>query len=188
MNTVYIRTDRMIREVVDKESRNQSLTEDDNELLRALGCDREPGNHNMLGAKCGVGRNALAVDATGNLYPCHRYIGMNAYVVGHVQHGLEKATLVRYFGQLLKAYSASCSACDVNSSCTGPCSWSLSQSDGTLSKVPSNYCRMVQNEVERQKRFAQCMRGREGRRDRTAAHQNSQHGEQEAGTPSAPLE
>lgn len=89
------------------------------------------------GMKCGAGAGMQAITPEGKVYPCHRYVGEDAYVLGSVDDGKLEGSRRAYFGKVLGAKIESCAGCWARISCGGPCAWQASSSTGA-SLAPSN--------------------------------------------------
>ena len=82
---------------------------------------------------CGVCRNMKAVSTNGDLFPCHRYVGMDEFKVGNVHEGGAKEELVKeYYEKAMEPYHKKCVDCWARYLCGGQCPWYLSRSDGTV--------------------------------------------------------
>jgi uncharacterized protein len=78
---------------------------------------------------CGVGRNDQGIDVDGVIYPCHRYVGMKAYVMGNVFEGVSVDSLRMFYEGILGAYRH-CGDCWANRWCSGHCPNYLSDPTG----------------------------------------------------------
>jgi uncharacterized protein len=97
--------------------------------------------------RCGVGRGCTTVGIDGKLYPCHRYVGMEAYVLGHVSTGIDRGRFADY----LRAYfetKEKCESCWAINICGGYCPWYVSNRDGTCSPPQDWWCDEVRNWYE----------------------------------------
>lgn len=97
---------------------------------------------------CGVGRNDQGVDVDGNLYPCHRYVGMKAYIIGDVRNGLDRDALARYYRGILQAYEV-CDSCWATRWCAGHCSNYLSDPTGAAYGPDEPACDSIRANLER---------------------------------------
>ena len=75
--------------------------------------------------RCGVGRGCTTVGIDGKLYPCHRYVGMAPYVLGHVATGIDQPKFISYL-QGYFATKAKCDQCWGINICGGYCPWYVS--------------------------------------------------------------
>ncbi|MCF6156503.1 MAG: radical SAM protein [Candidatus Brocadia sp.] len=89
--------------------------------------------------RCGVGRGCTAVGIDGRLYPCHRYVGMENYVLGDVSTGIDS----KKFADYLHAYfetKRKCESCWAINICGGYCPWHVSNQDGTFQPPLDWWC------------------------------------------------
>ena len=97
--------------------------------------------------RCGVGRGTTTVGIDGKLYPCHRYVGMEHYVLGHVSTGINRDRFADY----LRAYfrtKRKCESCWAINICGGYCPWYVSRDDGTCQEPSDWWCEEVKNWYE----------------------------------------
>ncbi|MHB0977244.1 MAG: SPASM domain-containing protein, partial [Candidatus Aquicultorales bacterium] len=86
----------------------------------------------LRGIVCGVGRNCNAVSVEGDLYPCHRYVGMRPYIIGDVFNGLDREKILEYYRALCSANERVCHTCWLRNICGGDCPWHVSKEDGSI--------------------------------------------------------
>jgi uncharacterized protein len=102
-----------------------------------------------LGLRCGVGRNTNAVDCDGNLFPCHRYVGLDPYVIGDIFHGLDHDRTLRYYRACNETAWEACQVCWLRSICAGGCPWERSSPrEGVLPPDPRS-CQRLARALER---------------------------------------
>ncbi len=97
--------------------------------------------------RCGVGRGCTTVGIDGKLYPCHRYVGMENYVLGHVSTGVDPTK----FSDYLRAYfgtKTKCDTCWAINICGGYCPWYVSREDGTSQPPHDWWCEEVTGWLE----------------------------------------
>ena len=97
--------------------------------------------------RCGVGRGTTTVGIDGKLYPCHRYVGMENYVLGHVSTGINR----EQFADYLRAYfrtKRKCESCWAINICGGYCPWYVSCDDGTCQEPSDWWCEEVKGWYE----------------------------------------
>ncbi len=103
-----------------------------------------------LGAiRCGVGRNTNAVDVDGNIFPCHRYVGLENYIVGNVWTGMDEKRTADYYRQLIRSNMTHCAACWARTKCGGPCPWEVSRTSGEIAPPSDGFCRSTRHGFER---------------------------------------
>ncbi|MCP3918447.1 MAG: radical SAM protein [bacterium] len=99
---------------------------------------------------CGVCRNMKAVTPGGDIYPCHRYVGMEAFKMGNVHGGgLEEEEVERYYDRIYEVYSDICAPCWLRHLCGGQCPWYLSDEAGELSTPDVKTCASMRAGHER---------------------------------------
>jgi uncharacterized protein len=86
----------------------------------------------LKGLACGVNRNTAVVDTKGNIYPCHRYEGMENYIVGNVFTGMDREKTIGYYFKVNGNATNRCHSCWIRDYCAGGCAWLLSAKDGNL--------------------------------------------------------
>jgi uncharacterized protein len=84
------------------------------------------------GVRCGVGRNVNIVDVDGNIFPCHRYPGMDEYIIGNIYTGIDREKLSLYYDNIINNMLENCSDCWVRYKCGGPCPWQVSSQEGHI--------------------------------------------------------
>lgn len=98
---------------------------------------------------CGVGRNMLAHTADGKIYPCHRYAGEEAYIVGSNRDGIDEARLNEFYSQILAVYDQHCSGCWARALCGGQCAHYISRPDGQVSVPDKASCDSLRTAFEK---------------------------------------
>ena len=97
--------------------------------------------------RCGVGRGCTTVGIDGRLYPCHRYVGMDKYVLGHVTTGIDQAAFADY----LRGYFSTkhkCETCWALNLCGGYCPWYVSGNDGVFAEPEEWWCEEIRQWFE----------------------------------------
>ncbi len=101
---------------------------------------------------CGLGRNMRAVTPSGDVYPCHRFVGMDEY---RLRDGFEEPeeheqgrarTLYR---KILELFENHCGKCWARFRCGGLCTWYLADPSGTLQPPPAKQCDGIRASWER---------------------------------------
>jgi uncharacterized protein len=69
---------------------------------------------------CTPGRDMLAADYDGSLYPCEAYVGTERWRLGDLWKGIDPERLQAYYAEHEKA-AAICSSCSHNRACDKPC-------------------------------------------------------------------
>jgi uncharacterized protein len=105
--------------------------------------------HSTMGIGCGVGRNTNAVDVDGNIYPCHRYVNMEKYILGNTKTGMDEKKTKGYYRKLIESTRRTCSKCWIRWFCAGGCPWERSAPDGIICDPMPSECEDRGNGVER---------------------------------------
>jgi uncharacterized protein len=91
--------------------------------IRLVGSVRRVMGYDVKRVVCGAGRNFFGVDASGNVFPCFRFIGMSEYGLGDLANHASSDLTARFragAGRALEARRA-CSTCWAAMLCGGPC-------------------------------------------------------------------
>ena len=70
---------------------------------------------------CGAGHEYFAVTPDGDLYPCHQFVGREAYLMGNVVDGLQARELSAYFRASHVLTKPACRECWARFYCSGGC-------------------------------------------------------------------
>ena len=97
---------------------------------------------------CGVCRNMLAVSSDGKYYPCHRFMGMDKYVLGDTKLGLTQDAMLQFYTKLVDSYQENCSTCWARSLCGGDCPAYLAGENGSILKPSVERCEALRKGYE----------------------------------------
>ncbi|MEM7310986.1 MAG: radical SAM protein [Planctomycetota bacterium] len=90
---------------------------------------------------CGVCRNMRAVTPKGDTYPCHRFVGMEAFNMGNMLDGTEDPEKKRrFYERVLDVYEDHCSKCWARHLCGGVCSWYQATPEGEILEPEQEFC------------------------------------------------
>lgn len=87
---------------------------------------------------CTAGSNSIAVGTDGNVYPCHRFMGMPEYIIGTLDTGIDEAARGKYREATIYNKEG-CKTCWARYICCGGCAHT-SASHGGLFHAPDCYC------------------------------------------------
>ncbi len=93
---------------------------------------------------CGAGRGLVAVAASGDVYLCHRFVGLESYRLGNVFEG----ELQREAYQLSPLNGVVCGECFARYYCAGGCKYENAGYSGSISISPEHNCRLKRRELE----------------------------------------
>jgi uncharacterized protein len=105
--------------------------------------------HFARGLRCGVGRNTNIIDVDGNIYPCHRYGNVQAFVLGNIRNGgLDKQRTMSYYRAVNDASATKCGDCWARYLCGGPCAWLVSEPTGIIQEPRQEECNRICESLE----------------------------------------
>ena len=70
---------------------------------------------------CGAGTEYLAVTPSGDLYPCHQFVGDEGFIIGNVDEGITGRHIVEKFKNVSVHDKPACKACWAKFFCSGGC-------------------------------------------------------------------
>ncbi|MDR0248545.1 MAG: thioether cross-link-forming SCIFF peptide maturase [Oscillospiraceae bacterium] len=97
---------------------------------------------------CGAGYEYAAVTPSGNVYPCHQFVGNNNYLLGNVLDGTFDKGVSDVFRLLTAERKPSCSGCWAKYFCSGGCHASNLIAEGDLAKSYTLGCEMEKKRLE----------------------------------------
>lgn len=80
--------------------------------------------------QCGAGFGMVAASTDGNLYPCHRFVGMEDYQIGSVDSGVDDQRLTKFFQDADAANAPECGSCFARQICGGFCFYHVADGEG----------------------------------------------------------
>ena len=97
---------------------------------------------------CGSGTEYLAVTPTGELYPCHQFVGDPKYLMGDVWKGVTNTELRNEF-KLCNAYARpDCKDCWAKLYCSGGCAANAYHASGSIRGVYEYGCKLFRKRME----------------------------------------
>lgn len=105
--------------------------------------------NDIMGITCGIGRNTNAVDCRGNIFPCHRYVGLDKYILGNIYEGLSPSKTISLYNKYSERALSQCSNCWARTFCSGGCPWEVSSPDGEICKKKSSMCDRTKKSIKR---------------------------------------
>jgi len=98
-------------------------------------------------AGCGSGRDYLAVTPTGDLYPCHQFVGEPEFCMGDVWRGITRPELREAFSCALND-RPECRGCWAKYYCAGGCAANAYHARGDIRGVYAAGCEMFKKRME----------------------------------------
>ena len=100
-------------------------------------------------AGCGVATEYLAVTPTGDLYPCHQFVGDDDMIVGNIYDGITHPETVDIFRKGNNIYTRDdCRDCWARLYCAGGCAANNYHSNGDINKVYRFGCKLHRKRIE----------------------------------------
>ena len=100
-------------------------------------------------AGCGVATEYLAVTPTGDLYPCHQFVGDDDMIVGNIYEGITYPETVEIFSNGNNVYTRDkCKDCWARLYCAGGCAANNYHSNGDINKVYEFGCELHRKRIE----------------------------------------
>lgn len=97
---------------------------------------------------CGAGHEYFAVAPNGDLYPCHQFVGRDAYLLGNVFSGVQNQSLPQYFRQSHVLNKSECSQCWARFYCSGGCHANADLFNGDIRKPYHIGCELQKKRLE----------------------------------------
>jgi uncharacterized protein len=96
---------------------------------------------------CGAGSNMMAVDIDGKIYPCHRFVGIEPFIVGDVMEG--KKGNMDFYSVIDLVNFEKCQSCIAKSICGGGCINENYCSTESINEPSENHCKFKVEIVNR---------------------------------------
>ena len=97
---------------------------------------------------CGSGTEYMAVTPSGDLYPCHQFVGEAAFKLGDVWRGVTESALREQF-RACNAYARpECAACWARLYCSGGCAANAYHATGSVLGVYKAGCELFRKRIE----------------------------------------
>ncbi len=97
---------------------------------------------------CGSGTEYLAVTPWGDLYPCHQFVGNEAFLMGDVDAGVVKPEIADEFRGCSVYTKEKCKSCFAKFYCSGGCMANSDKFHGTIYDTYDVGCEMQRKRVE----------------------------------------
>ncbi len=97
---------------------------------------------------CGAGTEYLAVTPWGDLYPCHQFVGQEAFLMGNVDDGITRPDVADQFRSVNLYTKADCKDCFAKFYCGGGCMANAHQESGQLDGSYPIGCELERKRVE----------------------------------------
>ena len=97
---------------------------------------------------CGAGTEYLAVSPTGDIYPCHQFVGKENFKIGTVFEGIKKNEIREQFAELCVLNKPHCKDCFAKYNCSGGCTANSYNFTGSLDGQYETGCILAKKRLE----------------------------------------
>ena len=97
---------------------------------------------------CGAGSEYLAVTPSGQLYPCHQFVGNSDFYLGDLDTGIIKQGIVESFAKCHVFAKPECTSCWARYYCSGGCMANAYNSYGDILKPDKISCELQKKRIE----------------------------------------
>ena len=99
-------------------------------------------------AGCGSGTEYMAVTPSGDLYPCHQFVGEEGYKIGNVFDGVTNPQVQEAFSACNVYSRPECRECWAQLYCSGGCAANAYHATGSINGVYEYGCRLFRKRME----------------------------------------
>jgi len=97
---------------------------------------------------CGSGTEYMAVTPWGDLYPCHQFVGEEAFKLGDVFHGVTNTQVQKQFADCNVYSRSECADCWAKLYCSGGCAANAYHATGAITGVYAYGCDLFRKRME----------------------------------------
>ncbi|MGN0572628.1 MAG: thioether cross-link-forming SCIFF peptide maturase [Acutalibacteraceae bacterium] len=97
---------------------------------------------------CGVGTEYMAVTPSGDLYPCHQFVGDEKFLLGNVFDGVNNKEILKEFEQCNVYSHEECKECFAKLYCSGGCAANAYHSAGKVNGIYEFGCELHRKRIE----------------------------------------
>lgn len=97
---------------------------------------------------CGAGNEYVAVTPTGDIYPCHQFVGDEDFKMGSVMNGLFNQEMQQVFRASNVFTKEKCASCWAKFYCSGGCAANAQHYSGTIDEPYELGCEMEKKRLE----------------------------------------
>ncbi len=92
---------------------------------------------------CGAGTSMISIDISGNIYPCHGFVGDDQFNMGNINAGINFNKLKRFVDHIHLANKNECFNCIARDFCGGGCSYRFYFMNHDLNKPSDDFCGFI---------------------------------------------
>ena len=99
-------------------------------------------------AGCGVGTEYLAITPSGDIYPCHQFVGDASFKMGDIWSGIQEDALRKEFSDCNIYSRTECRDCWARFYCSGGCAANAWNENGSINSVYKLGCELFKKRLE----------------------------------------
>lgn len=99
-------------------------------------------------AGCGSGSEYLAITPSGEIYPCHQFVGIEEFLMGNIEEGIKNIDIKEKFTRCNVYTKNKCKECWAKFYCSGGCSANGYQMKGDINEVYDIGCILEKKRIE----------------------------------------
>lgn len=97
---------------------------------------------------CGSGTEYMAITPTGDLYPCHQFVGNDDFILGDLENGIIRNDIIDTFKKCNCYSKEECKSCWANMYCSGGCAANNYNANGDINKTHEYSCKLFRKRIE----------------------------------------
>lgn len=97
---------------------------------------------------CGAGTEYISVTPSGDIYPCHQFVGEKKFILGNIYEGIKNREIPKEFSSANVFEKEDCSKCWAKFYCSGGCHANAYYNNNTIHKPFKLGCEMEKKRVE----------------------------------------
>ena len=97
---------------------------------------------------CGVGTEYMAVTPSGDLFPCHQFVGDDNFKLGNIYDGVTKPEILQQFRECNVYSHKECKDCFAKLYCSGGCAANAYHTTGSVNGVYEFGCELHRKRIE----------------------------------------
>jgi len=97
---------------------------------------------------CGSGTEYMAVTPSGDLYPCHQFVGEEAFKIGNIFDGIQNPQVQEDFASCNVYTRPECQDCWAKLYCSGGCAANAYHATGSINGVYEYGCKLFRKRME----------------------------------------
>ncbi len=97
---------------------------------------------------CGSGTEYMAVTPSGDLYPCHQFVGEEEYKIGNIFDGIQNPQIQEEFASCNVYTRPECRECWAQLYCSGGCAANAYHATGSINGIYEYGCKLFRKRME----------------------------------------